>query len=136
MHDRPDGAHLLRLARRSLLDTLVPALPDEERFTARLVAKAMSIAASEMEIGAADARALRQGLEDLFGEVRDTVETAAEAETLAEVLERLNWRLAAEIRAGGRDADPEVHALLAQAAEARLKIVKPKAAKAENPPTD
>jgi hypothetical protein len=134
MHDRPDGAHLLRLARQSLLDSLAPALAEEGRFAARLVAKAMAIAAHELETGDADARAQRRRLEALFGELRDSAETAAAAESLGEVLERLNWRLAAEVRAGGRDADPAVHALLVQAAEARLKIVKPSAAKANRMP--
>ncbi len=127
MRDRPDGAQLLHLARRTLLDTVAPTVPEAERFTVRLVANAMAIAAREMETSKAGLRVQCRALEDLFGELRGTEDEAAAPESLDEVMTRLNWRLAAEVRAGGRDADARVHALLVQDAEARLAIVKPRA---------
>ena len=127
MRDRPDGARLLELARETLLEALSAALPPDGRYTARLVANAMAIAARELETGDAPCRAERAALEKLFGEDREEAAGLARAESLEEALHRLRWRLAAEIRAGVRDADPGVHALLRESAAARLKIVNPRA---------
>ena len=128
MPERPDGAHLLRLARASLLGDLGAALGEAERYTARLIAKAMAIAAQELEAGEAPAEAERAALAKLFREDREEAQALVKAETTDEALQRLKWRLAAEIRGGERDADARVHALLREAAVARLEIVNPSAA--------
>jgi hypothetical protein len=47
MREQPDGAALLEAARRVLLEELLPALPEENRYAARMVAAAMAIAARE-----------------------------------------------------------------------------------------
>ena len=129
MPERPDGAHLLRLARASLLDELAAELGDGSRYTARLIANAMAIAARELEAGEGPRQAEREALAKLFREDREQTPSLAQAETLDEALQRLRWRLAAEIRGGERDADAKVHALLREVAATRLKIVKPGAAK-------
>ncbi len=48
MADRPLASDLLDTARAALLDVLLPALPPSERYTARMVARAMEIAAREL----------------------------------------------------------------------------------------
>lgn len=57
MLEKPDGADLLATAREVVLNELLPALPPEKAFAARMVANAMAIAAREMK---ADVAALAQ----------------------------------------------------------------------------
>lgn len=128
MHEEPEGAHLLKLARQALLDQLLPELSDDTRYTARLVANAMAIAARELQSGDSDGRAERDALETLFGEYREETKSLESTESLSESLQRLRWRLAAEIRSGGLDGNAEVHSHLNAVATARLKIVNPRAA--------
>lgn len=51
-----DAAELLRISREALLDELLPACPPEHRYTLRMVANAMAIAAREVSV-TADAQA-------------------------------------------------------------------------------
>ncbi len=49
--DLPDGSSLLRTARSLLLREILPILPPERHYDARMIANAMDIAARELEIG-------------------------------------------------------------------------------------
>ncbi|HEX2519495.1 MAG TPA: DUF6285 domain-containing protein [Castellaniella sp.] len=51
MINQPDGAALLDTARRTLMEQLLPALPPGEAYAARMVARAMGIAARELQQG-------------------------------------------------------------------------------------
>lgn len=53
MINQPDGAALLDVARRTLMERLLPALPPDEAYAARMVARAMGIAARELQQGQA-----------------------------------------------------------------------------------
>ncbi len=117
MGDRPGGAELLRQARRSLLDDLLGALPEDRRYEALMVASAMAIVARELEAGE-QRDAERLALEALLGQ--------GPGADLDEALQSLRRRLAEEIRAGKRDAAPELHALLERDARLRLAISNPK----------
>ncbi len=55
MLEKPDAADLLATAREVLLTELLPALPPEKAFAARMVASAMALAIRQ---GAADTSAL------------------------------------------------------------------------------
>lgn len=115
--DSPDGAELLRQARRTLLDELLGVLPADKRYEALMVANAMAIARRELEAGdRRDAR--RLALEALLG--------PGQGAELDAVLLSQHRRLAEEIRAGKRDAAADVHALLERDARARLEISNPK----------
>lgn len=46
--DRPGGAELLALARRTLLEELLPSLPDEKRYQALMLANALAIVGREL----------------------------------------------------------------------------------------
>ena len=48
MRDRPNGADLLAVARRSLLDEVAPALKGQPRYVALMVANAIGIASREL----------------------------------------------------------------------------------------
>jgi hypothetical protein len=49
MQNRPCGDELLEVARRVLLDELLPLLPPEKTYDVRMVANAMAIAARELK---------------------------------------------------------------------------------------
>lgn len=52
MNNRPDANDLLAIARQTLLDELLPQLPDHLRYPALMVANAMAIAGRESVAGA------------------------------------------------------------------------------------
>ena len=108
----PDGQRLLELARRELLDVLLPQLQGEHRYRARLVANAMKIAARELEGDRADGAiaALRRFAAAALPETAGTA-TLTDAEIALE--------LAAALRDGRLDAQPELHAVLLRLTEGR-----------------
>ena len=59
LHEEPQAADLLATAREVLLNALLPALPPDKAFAARMVANAMAIAArAAAQDGAWEAAAL------------------------------------------------------------------------------
>ncbi|WP_342104519.1 DUF6285 domain-containing protein [Methylobacterium sp. SI9] len=102
MQDEPSGAALLDAARRALTEEVVPGLTGRPRYVALMVANAIGIAAREITEA-----------ERLSG---------AQAGVLAgEPVEGL----VAAIRAGARDADPNLYAALETAAAAAGQVWKP-----------
>lgn len=49
MNNRPNGSELLAVARRTLLDELLPLLPPAKNYEALMIARAMAIAVRELE---------------------------------------------------------------------------------------
>ncbi len=123
MRDGPDGIELLRHARALLLGEVLPALPEDQRYRARLIAMALAIAAAEQTAGQGPLEAEADALAEFFGEARTPV--AREAEAVEETLLRLNWRLAGEIRGAKRDGEAQVYAIVRAAMLARLREVNP-----------
>jgi hypothetical protein len=106
MQDEPSGAALLDAARRALTEEVVPGLTGRPRYVALMVANAIGIAAREI----AEAGPLHESAGRVLG--GEPVEA-----------------LVGAIRAGARDADPDLHAALTAAAEAAAQVWKPVAAK-------
>lgn len=106
--DHPSGAALLAVARRALLDEVVPALTGRQRYVALMVANAVGIAMREIAGGDETERAWRR--------VLATVPETEEAPLAA---------LVAAIRAGDRDGDAAFHAALRDTAEVAAGIGKP-----------
>lgn len=121
MRDRPDAADLLATARKAVLDELVPLLPPEAQYVARMAANAMAVALRELGTAPADEAAERRDLRVLFGRDADTADVAD-----------LGRRLAREIRSGRHDASAEVHAILLADVRRRLALCNPRAI--ESPP--
>ncbi len=69
MKVQPDGAELLRVARETLLRELLPRMPEESRYAARMVANAMAIAARELA-APADVHASRHSVSKLAADIR------------------------------------------------------------------
>lgn len=127
--DRPEGQLLLDIARRVLLEELVPLLPEEKRLDGLMVANAMGIAARELEGGSAPLRAALGRLVAIYGEQVPAGLSDAEA---SDMLARLNRRLAGDIRAGAFDSGAKRDALLAHleaTTRARVAIANPKVLK-------
>jgi hypothetical protein len=99
-----DAARLLELARRELLEGLVPALGGDARYRARLVANALKIAAA--------------GLREAAGEETGEVAAARGLEAFA-AGKLAGEGLSAAIRAGRLDGDPELYDLLVRLTEGR-----------------
>ncbi len=127
MNDRPDATELLDIARRTLLDELLPRLPEELRYNAMMIANAMAIAVREHGAGDTPAQAELARLCELLGEQPEPLASAQ----LHAALAGYNRRLAAEIRTGRFD-DKERGALLDhldKTAAHKLAIANPKALK-------
>lgn len=107
MKTQPNAADLLAIARATLLDQLLPALPEELRYDALMIANAIAIASREHAAGDAPAQAELARLQGLFGESGEIPAGPA----LATSLVKLNQRLAADVRTGRFD-DKERKALL------------------------
>lgn len=124
--DRPDGNLLLDVARRVLLEELLPLLPEDRRLDGLMIANAMGIAARELEAGATP---LREALGRLAAIYREPVPAELPDAEASDMLMRLNRRLAADIRAGVFDSGAKHDALLAHleaTTRARLAITNPK----------
>lgn len=106
MQDEPSGAALLDAARRALAEEVVPGLSGRPRYVALMVANAIGIAAREI----AQADSLRETGTRVLGGADGLLD-----------------ELVGAIRAGRRDADPDLHAALSAAAEAAAAIWKPSA---------
>lgn len=106
-----ETAALAVLARRTLLDEVLPHVPDAQRYQTLMVANALGIAARELESGAEGRAAIAQAMARLAGE--------GDAATLRR-------RLAAAIRSGALDDEPALVPLLRRDVEAALAIANPK----------
>lgn len=113
---QPDAHELLDIARSTLLEQLLPALPGELRYPALMIANAMAIAARESRLGALAEQ--------------ERTRLAALVDEAPAALPDLRRQLARAIRLGSHDA-PQNHRTLVetlrQVTLARLAISNPKA---------
>lgn len=107
MRDAPSAEALLRQAKRTLLEDLLPDLPETRRYQALMVASAMAMAAREI------------GAEDRCAEETAALSKLVDGEPSLE-------SLAKAIRAGAKDGDSSVHEFLLRETAARLAISNPK----------
>ena len=123
MRNSPDAAALLRIARDTLMNELLDALPEERHYAMRMAANALAMAAREAETGEADLVKELRLLGELYG---DDVVQAAGA-NLHERIARMNKRFARDIRDGIFDGAcaQGVQALLMDQVRARLAISNP-----------
>ena len=124
MRNSPDAAGLLRIARETLLNELLDALPEDRHYAARMAASALAMAAREAESGEADLVTELRLLAELYGE--EAVHSAGA--TLNDRVTEMNKRFARDIRDGIFDGAcaQGVQALLMIQVRARLAISNPK----------
>jgi hypothetical protein len=123
VRNNPDAAGLLRIARDTLMNELLDALPEDRRYAMRMAANALAIAAREAETGEADLVKELRLLSELYGE--DVVHSAGA--NLHERIAKMNKRFARDIRDGIFDGAcaQGVQALLMDQVRARLQISNP-----------
>ena len=113
-----DGARLLNLARRELLQEVLPQLSGDARYRARLIANAMKIAAQELVVGAEQDEEVERLLQDFalsaVVEVPDRRPDGAAATQAA---------ICAALRAGTLDGDSALYGLLAGLSDRRLAML-------------
>lgn len=140
MLDLPRGPELLDTARRSLLEEILPALPPEQAYTARMIAKAMAIAARELERGAGTETDGVRLIAEFLGDA-EAAALAAHTQAPAggaaahDCAEQAQALLAERVRgravAPGREA--QLRALLLQLTRAKLAVSNPKYLGREQP---
>jgi len=102
MRDQPTGDQLLDTARALLRDELIPALPQDKRHAALMIANAMSIAMRQLQVGDEQERREVADLQAMLSaEAGDSI--GAGGGTRAQ-LAALNRRLCERIREGQADA--------------------------------
>lgn len=114
---QPNAHQLLEIARATLLEQLLPALPGELRYPALMIANAMAIAARESRLGAQ-------------AEDQEQARLVALVDDAPSTLSDLRRQLARAIRQGSHDAPQTRRTLvetLRQVTVARLAISNPKA---------
>jgi len=89
MREQPSGKDLLDIARDVLREDLIPALPENKRYPALMIANAMAIVMRQMETGEQGETDEQKLVGDLLGEDGS--------------LEHLNKSLATRIRNGQAD---------------------------------
>jgi hypothetical protein len=124
MPDLPRADDLLRTARQTLLEVLLPALPPERKYEALMIARVMAMSARELETADFVFAKQTQRLESLCGAEAAVVAGVSAAERLG-LLEK---RLVTDIRDGRFDdhsAQP-LRSILLALTRARLGISNPK----------
>ena len=123
MRHNPNAAGLLHIARETLLNELLELPPEERRYTMRMAANALAIAAREAETADADLVEELRLLSELYG--NDQVQDAGS--NLHERIAKMNKRFARDIRDGIFDGACArgVQALLMDQVRARLAISNP-----------
>ena len=96
MDDRPDGAELLAVARATLLENILPELPQARHYDALMIANAMAMARRDLE----------------------TRSPAAE--------HNAPQHRASELRAGKRDGDQETYRALLESCIERVRVSQPR----------
>lgn len=123
MHDRPEGAALLAIARRVLLREILPGLGTDQRYNGLMIANAMAIAARELALDGAAGPRERALIAAAYG----ADPAAGPAPAAAESLDALNRRLAADLRARrfGPAAAAALAALFDHQIAARISLANP-----------
>jgi len=133
MSDRPSASELLDIARRALLDHVLPEVPAERRLEARIIANVMAIAGREARDGDRMARAALGRLAALHDE---TPPVTQDAEAVAAARGQFDLRLAGDIRSGVLERDParleRVRSHLVATTRDALKINNPRYLAAED----
>ncbi|MGC8468787.1 MAG: DUF6285 domain-containing protein [Acetobacteraceae bacterium] len=124
MRDGAEGRILLSIARAELLATIVPALPPEHHYLARMIASAMAIAGRELADDGAAAAEVRA----LIGAVYAADPAAGPPPFSEQPLADLERRLAADLRARrfGPAAEVPLGKLFDRQLAARLSLANPR----------
>jgi len=134
MRERPSATELLEVARETLLDEVLDALPGERRYAALMIANAIAIAARET---AAGQKPLERELARLCSIYREPTPPVSSRDVLEREILAHNLRLAYDIRAGRferQDSERQtVWAHLLETARTKLRESNPRYLQARGP---
>ncbi len=135
MREQPEGQNLLSIARATLLEKVVPLLPQDQRYNALMVANAIAIAARQWQAGETWQQEELARLQSLLG--ADTLPDGNSVHTPEgrhAALLSANRALAHRIRSGAFDAPSQpVTELLEWMAVQRVRESAPKALQPSHP---
>lgn len=117
MIDQPDGAELLAVARRALLDTLLPSLPANHSYTALMIANAMAIAGRELQSARQPGYRASDAIQAFYQEIDLADPPAAGEAGLAQLIRQRKISQAYQGR---------LHQLLLETTRMRLQVSNPK----------
>ena len=117
MNNRPHGNELLTVARRVLLDDLLPQLPADKTYDVLMIANAMAIAARELQPHGEHDEAASQAISRFYEQAGIGCATGATEQELA---------LQIRARAIAADHHDSLHALLLSLTRAKLALSNPK----------
>ena len=117
MNNRPHGNELLTVARRVLLDELLPLLPADKTYDVLMIANAMAIAARELQPHGEHDEQSSQAIAQFY-----------EQASMAPAADATEQGLAAQIRvrAIASDQREQLHELLLSLTRAKLALSNPK----------
>jgi Domain of unknown function (DUF6285) len=128
MTEQPEAADLLDEARRSVLEILLPLLPQDRRYDGLMVANAIAIASREARLSDELLREAVRGLAFLL-DSRGAADGSAKE--LRVTLQGLEQQLAQDLRRGAYDAPgprrDAVRAYLRASTQGRVRLSNPKA---------
>lgn len=131
MREQPEGQNLLTIARATLLEKVVPLLPQDQRYSALMVANAIAIASRQWQAGDIWQHEELARMQALLGADINIADTA----DLHTALVAANRALAQKIRNGTFDEPSQpVTELLEWMAVQRVRESAPKALQASAPP--
>ncbi len=125
MRDRPQGHDLLAIAAKTFRDQLLPALPEDKKYTAMMLLNALSIAERQLAHGEA---ALQMEVDALASALQIDVPVDV---TLDAQLRTLNRSLAQRVRKGVADDNAELQGLVWAVTLQKVRESSPKYLKAE-----
>lgn len=105
MRDRPQGHELLTIAAQTFRDEILPALPEEKKYTALMILNAMSIAERQQAIGEGP-------LNDECDLLEVVLDASPQQSELHARAEELNRAFAQRVRDGALDNDETARRVL------------------------
>jgi hypothetical protein len=117
MINRPRGDELLAVARRTLLDDLLPLIPADKAYEARMIANAMAIAARELARCKDVDDETAEGIAEFYRAIGMDPSVVASEQSLADQIRK---RLIDSVHSR------QLHALLLAVTRAKLAISNPK----------
>ena len=117
MINRPRGDELLAVARRTLLDDLLPLIPADKAYEARMIANAMAIAARELGRCKDVDDETTEGIAEFYRVIGMDPSVVASEQSLADQIRK---RLIDSVHSR------QLHALLLAVTRAKLAISNPK----------
>ena len=127
MPNRPNATDLIEIALKTFNDNILPEVASEQRYSALMIANALSIAGRELNKGEEQSRIILEALQTLFSEKENKDKRDIDGLALYKEIEDLERQLCDDIARGTFDADfKPLMTCLKTVVHARLAISNPK----------